>query len=137
MFSQIMVPVDLEHRGSLEKALEVAGDLARSYRATLHFVSVSGGIPTKLAHSAEDYGDKLDDFARKMGKKYGVTTKSLNMAAIDPTAEMDADLMKAVDQTGADLVVMASHEPGLMEYIFSSHAGHMASHAKVSVFVVR
>ena len=38
---------------------------------------------------------------------------------------------------GADLVIMASHVPGMLEHIFSSHGGYIAQHAKVSVFVVR
>ena len=50
---------------------------------------------------------------------------------------MDRVLMKAVADTNADLVVMASHAPGLMDYVFSTHAGHMAIHSKASVFVVR
>jgi nucleotide-binding universal stress UspA family protein len=45
--------------------------------------------------------------------------------------------MKAIDKIGADLVVMASHKPGFLEHIFSSHGGYIAQHATCSVFVVR
>ena len=38
---------------------------------------------------------------------------------------------------GADLVVMATHVPNLTDYIWASHGGHLASHAKASVFLVR
>ena len=39
--------------------------------------------------------------------------------------------------TGADLVVMQSHVPGLMDYIWPSNGGKVAGHAKCSVLVVR
>ena len=32
---------------------------------------------------------------------------------------------------------MASHVPGLPEHFFASNAGALASHAEVSVFVIR
>jgi len=57
--------------------------------------------------------------------------------AHDPAVETTAELMKAIDKIGADLVIMASHEPGFFEHIFSSHGGYIAQHAKCSVFVVR
>jgi hypothetical protein len=34
-------------------------------------------------------------------------------------------------------VVMASHVPGMLEHVWSSHAGRLASHASASVFIVR
>ena len=36
-----------------------------------------------------------------------------------------------------DLIVMASHVPGVAEYVFASNAGYLASHADLSVLVVR
>jgi nucleotide-binding universal stress UspA family protein len=55
----------------------------------------------------------------------------------DPTVDVDDALMKAVSETGADLVVMASHVPGLADYIWPSNGGKLAAHSSASVFVVR
>ena len=55
----------------------------------------------------------------------------------DPTADLDPTLMKAIEETGSDLVVVASHIPGFPEYLFASNAGYLAMHASVSVFVIR
>ena len=57
--------------------------------------------------------------------------------AHDPTTEIDDALMKAVGETGSDLVVMASHVPGVMDYIWPSHGGKLASHSRASVLLVR
>ncbi len=137
MYKHIMLPTDLLHKDSIGKAVTTACDLAKHYGADLHLVSVSGGIPTSEAHSSAEYGEKLEDFAGTLSKKNGISVTAHNIGAIDPAAEVDGHLLKAVEKTGSDLVVVGSHKPGLAEYVFGSHAGHMASHAKVSVFVVR
>ena len=55
----------------------------------------------------------------------------------DPAVDIDDTLEKAADEIGADLVIMASHIPGMMEYVIASRAGYLASHSSRSVFVVR
>ncbi|NND41526.1 MAG: universal stress protein, partial [Silicimonas sp.] len=55
----------------------------------------------------------------------------------DPTTEVDDALVRAIDETGADLVVMASHVPNVMDHIWPSKGGKQAQHAKCSVMVVR
>ena len=61
------------------------------------------------------------------------------IVAHDPAVELDNKLLDTIESTGADLVVMASHLPGLADklHILRSNAGTIASKAKVSVFVVR
>lgn len=137
MFSKIMVPVDLAHKDSLQKALDVAGDLAKQYDASIDVVSVGGDLPSELGHTPREFGDRLQGFADELRDKYGVTVKADPLMAHDPAVETTSELMKAIDKLGADLVIMASHQPGVMEHIFSSHGGYIAQHAKVSVFVVR
>ena len=41
MFKKIMVPVDLAHLPALQKALDVAADMARHYDAALCYVGVT------------------------------------------------------------------------------------------------
>ena len=50
---------------------------------------------------------------------------------------MDAALLEAISATGADLVIMASHVPGVAEYVLGSHGGHLAVHAPCSVMLIR
>lgn len=137
MFTKVMVPVDLAHREQLGKAVDIACTMARDHEAEIVFVSISGELPSEIAESSGDYGEKLQEFAERKASEYGVTAHALNLRSADPEAEIDRKLLNAIEETGADLVVMASHQPGLMEYIFSSHGGYIAAHAKVSVFVVR
>ena len=59
------------------------------------------------------------------------------MMSHDISIDIDDVLQKAVQELNTDLVVMASHVPGLKEYVLASRAGYLASHAEISVMVVR
>ena len=137
MFNHIMVPVDLAEKNALQKAELVAVELARLYRACLTLVSVSGGLQAKVSHSNEEYGRQLALHADEIAKANDIEVESMNYSVPDPSVEVDHKLMQAIEALNVDLVVMASHQPGWMEYIVNSHGGRMASHAPISVFVVR
>lgn len=132
-----MIPVDLAHVERLAKALDTAGDLARLWKAELVYVGVSAATPGSVAHTPEEFADKLEAFAKEHGAKFGVTGTSHAITSADPSTDLDPTLLKAVEETGADLVVMGSHVPNLTDYIWPSNGGTIASHAKASVFVVR
>lgn len=57
--------------------------------------------------------------------------------AVAAAEEINRLILKAVADTGADLVVMASHSPRMIDWLLPSHGGHVAEHAAVSIFVVR
>lgn len=137
MYSRIIVPVDLAHVDKVERALTTAADLAAHYKVPVVYAAVTGGTPGPLAHTPAEFADKLAAFAAEQGASRGIETSSHAIVSHDPAVELDHALLKAVEETGADLVVMASHVPGLSEYMFPSHGGRMASHSKASVFVVR
>lgn len=137
MFNRIMAPVDLAHTERLEGALECAADLAKHYNVPITYVGVTSTAPSQLAHNPDEFGRKLGAFAEAEAAKYGVKSSAHTAIAHDPTTEIDDALMRAIDDTGADLVVMASHVPGVMEYVWPSNGGKLAEHASCSVMVVR
>lgn len=137
MFSAIMVPVDLTHADRLDKALSVAADMAQRYDATLTYVGVTAATPGPVAHNPKEFAEKLDAFAMAQAASRGVRAKSHAVTAHDPAADLDDALLKASKDTGADLVVMASHIPGVMDAIWPAHGGALAAHAGVSVLLVR
>lgn len=133
MYRTIMVPVDLAHADHLDKAIRTAADLARLNGATVHFVAVTPGTPTEVARNPKGFSEKLANFAAVQGEVLGVPVKPHAVVHNDVDLALDAQI-KALD---VDLVVMASHKPGLKEFVIGSNAGHLAAHSPVSVFVVR
>jgi nucleotide-binding universal stress UspA family protein len=137
MYTKIVVPIDLTHAETLEKALAVSADLARHYHAELHYVGVTASTPGAIAHNPEEFAAKLQAFAAEQGAARGVDITADAVTSPDPVRDLDDTLRRTVDELGADLVVMASHVPGFAEHIFASNAGYLANHASVSVLVVR
>jgi nucleotide-binding universal stress UspA family protein len=90
-----------------------------------------------MAHTPQEFERKLQKFAEEQGSGNGIETRAKMVIAHDPTVDLVDVLTDAIDSTGADLVVMASHQPGMAEHVFASHAGWVASHSHTSVMVVR
>ncbi|EDM71143.1 UspA domain protein [Roseobacter sp. AzwK-3b] len=137
MFKKIMTPVDLAHQGDLQKALAVTADLAKHYGASVVFVGATSSTPSATAHTPEEYRKKLEAFAKDQSEAHGFEASADMVIAHDPTTDVDDVLLKAVRETGADIVVMQSHMPNILDYVWPSNGGKIAEHAKVSVFVVR
>lgn len=137
MFKHILVPVDLSAKEQWAKAITIAGEMARHHGSRMTLVSVGGTISGSLPHSIGEQGQMLAAYAAQVAQSEGVDVESRMYDAHDPDVDVDRKLIAAIDDTGADLIVMATHQPGWIEYLVNSHAGRVASHAPVSVFVVR
>lgn len=137
MYKKILVPVDLTHAENLTKALDTAAELAKSWKAELCYVGVTPETPSPVARTPKEYGEKLAAFANKQGESHGVKTDSVYYTSTDPAIDINKTLRKAIEESGADLVVMASHVPNVLDYVWASHGGYIAEHADTSVFIVR
>ncbi|GHE94116.1 hypothetical protein GCM10016455_13040 [Aliiroseovarius zhejiangensis] len=137
MFKKILSPVDLAHVDKLNKALAVTGELARTYGAEVCFVGVTGSTPSELARTPEEYRKQLESFAAEQRTTLGVPTSSHAIVSHDPAVQMNQELEDAVTEIGADLVVMATHPPGVSDYFWSGHGAHLAAHSAASVMLIR
>ena len=137
MYQTIAVPVDLEHVDRLPKALRTAVDLAKHYGATLHYVAATTETPGPLAHNPAEFQAKLEAFAKSEAEQHGIDAKAKMIVSLDMTIDLDKQLRQAFEEVGADLVVMASHIPGIKDHLFSSNAGWIANYSPMSVFIVR
>ena len=137
MYTKIMVPVDLAHVEKLDQAITTAADLARHYGIPVCYVGVTTEAPTSVAHTPKEYSEKLRAFGASQAEQHGLDVTTKAYPSHDPTVDLDRTLIDAAEECGADLIVMASHVPGVADHVFHSHAGTVASYSKVSVFVVR
>lgn len=135
MYTRIMIPVDLEHADQLERALKTGADLAKHYGSSVTYVGVTGVQPSRVAHSPEEFAQKLEAFVRGQAEAHGLQAEAKAVVAHDPATEMDKLLADTVDEIGADLVVMGSHIPRTLD--FGSHGGALATHTAASVMLVR
>ena len=137
MYKKIMVPIDLAHVNRLGKALKTAADLATHYGIPVCYVGITAPPPGSVAHNPAEFAEKLEEFGRQEGAKHGHVVSTKAVVSHDPTADLEDALLHAVKDTGADLVVMASHIPNIADYVWPPNGGKIASHSDASVFVVR
>jgi len=137
MFKKIMVPVDLAHAATVEKAIQVAADLGKLHNAEIFLVGVTDTAPGSVAHDPAEFKQKFEQFAADHSSRHGCTMTPKVVICNDPAAELDLALEDYGKEINVDLVVMASHLPGFMDHLFHSRAGHLATHTDISVFIVR
>lgn len=137
MFKKIMVPVDLRHPDQSEWAIGVAADLAKHFLAETIYVAVAGPEPSELGHTPDEARARLDAFGTDQARRHGHQVGTHLIVSGDPAVDLDRKLLSAVDETGADLVIMWTHAPGVTDYVWASHGGALAQHAKVSVMLIR
>ena len=137
MYSRIMVPVDLAHADKLSRALETAAVLAKADGATLIYTGVASTTPDAIAQNPKEFADKLAAFADAQRKVHGMPAEAHAVTSHDPAVDMGDKLIEAVEETRADVVVMATHIPGVADHWFQGKAAHVAEYAPVSVLVIR
>ncbi|WP_138465381.1 universal stress protein [Poseidonocella sp. HB161398] len=137
MFNKIMVPVDLAHTPSLSRSLELAAQLARQNGATVWYVGITADTPGKLGHTPAEYAERLDAFTASQVETHGHDAASTAYVANDPAIDLTSVLLRAATEIEADLIVMATHGPGVTDRLWPSHGEAIARRFPGSVFLVR
>lgn len=138
MCSRIFVPVDLEHAKKLTKALNISGQTAKKHGAEVVDVDVVDAVPTPSARTeCQRVSNQLEAFVDAEAIEHGIKANDQVALRGDLHLNVGPDIIKAATEADCDLIVMASRVPGFKDHILSSNAGHVASHAPMSVFVVR
>jgi len=138
MYNTIIVAVDLARADELDKSVHAAAELAKATDAKAWMVAITGKAkPHEGSRDTAAFERKLADFAADKGRQYGVTFATRVMLTGDAYTDVTKRLYQAVDELDADLLVLASHEPGLREYVLPSRSASIVRHVKCSVLVVR
>lgn len=141
MYKDILIPVDLGEEASWRKALPFAVEMARMFSAHLHVMTVvpdSGfhyvsqffpaGYETRMI---EETNETLHAFVREN------VPEGIPVQHIVAHGSIYREIVKAVEEIGADAVIMASHTPGLSDVVIGPNAERVLHHVKCSVFVIR
>ncbi|MEM7509022.1 MAG: universal stress protein [Pseudomonadota bacterium] len=141
MFNNVLMPVDLGHPESWQKALPAALDLT-SAGGVLHLMTVVPDFGMSLVgnffpkdfeqQALSEAKQHLQELARdQIPAGTAVQTHLAHGATVDRILQMANEL-------SVDLIAMASHEPDQMrEFLVGSNADRIVSKSPVSVLVVR
>jgi nucleotide-binding universal stress UspA family protein len=141
MFNTILVTIDLNHPASWAKALPTAAALAKANNAALHAVSVAPdlGGPMVAGYFPAEFAENLmvktkTELVQLLARELPGETVSAHVAI----GHVHEEILKTIEATGADLVVMASHAPDrVREFLVGSQADRVVRRSPVSVLVTR
>ena len=136
MFKTILLPVDVAHLDEGHKTLEFALAIMSPETAII-LLYVMEDIPswTDLDLPANFKEDSMQT-AREALETIAVTTDKEIQVEVR-TGHAYSTILKQAEALNADLIILASHKPGLKEYFIGSNSTKVVSHANCSVVVVR
>lgn len=139
MFNEILVPVDLAHIEISSAMIDKAKKIAEQNNARLVLLNVIPDIPTFAAAHVplEAYQDILTNAQIDLDRLIAFHQLPSTTVARVKQGHPARTIVRAADEMKADLIVIASHQPGLSDYLLGSVAGRVVRHAHCSVLVLR
>lgn len=135
MYKNILVPIAFDAEHAPEAALDVARSLcAPGARVTLLHVMTE--VPAyAISYMPEGYAEELK---RSVQQELDTLARTLPGAAGAVAVGAAApEILEWAETHGADCIVIASHRPGLQDYLLGSTAARVVRHARCSVMVLR
>lgn len=140
MFKSILVPIDIAHPSSWRAALPQAIEFASASQGKLTAMTVIPDIRTllmgvQLAFQLEKLvADARGALARIIADH---ATDGIAIETEVRTGSIGGEILRLAKERDADLILMASHRPEMLDYLIGPNAAHVAQHADCSVLVLR
>lgn len=139
MIGKILVPLPVDSAKTRSDAVALASELAQAHGAGITLLHVNEIMPGYVsAHLPADHAKHALDAAMAdlvaTAKKQGIDK---NCEIVVRSGNPAAEILDCANEQGIDLIVMASHNPGLADYLLGSVAARVVRHAHCSVLVVR
>lgn len=135
MYKKVLIPVDLDHEELVPPKLEIARRLlAPGGKITMITVleSVPGYVSEFVMDRPENHlTQKVGEALRKLGD--GAEDIDIHVCTGKPGVE----IAQYASDSGAELIIVGSHRPGLRDYFLGSTAARVVRRAPCSVLVAR
>ncbi len=139
MYKNVLVPVDLSHIEKGSEMIERAKYLADTNKSQLTLLNVVPEIPPYVAteipagmHEQVIESAKFD--LKELIRKHDLPSSTIVVVASGNPASI---ILAQAEEAHCDLIMVASHQPGLRDYLLGSVAGKVVRHARCSVLVIR
>lgn len=136
MFNTILIPIDISQAGESKSVIDIAVANGNADTQVI-LLDVVEEIPRWAA---------VELPAHIQDKSLQVSQDELNAVAQAASIKTEVDvrvghpyhtILEVAEEKKADLIIIASHQPGLQDYLLGSTAAKVVRHAKCSVMVIR
>ncbi|MCB1362062.1 MAG: universal stress protein [Rhodobacter sp.] len=134
MYKHIIVAVDLSH-GDAGKALIEKAQALVDAGGVIRLLHVLEDVPSYIA--AELPRDLNDRRQAEAKVELGVMAEGANLVNEIRTGAAASQILQCAEDNDADLIMIASHRPGLSDYFIGSTAARVVRHAQCSVLISR
>lgn len=135
MYRNILVPVSLEPDRNAQGAVDVARKLC-AYGGSitcLHVVEILPAYATEYLPP-----DHLEKAKVDILETLKVLTEGIeNASTIVVDGHSARSILEYAKKYDSDLIIVASHQPGMQDYLLGSTAAKVVRHAKCAVHVLR
>lgn len=141
MYKDILLPVDLNHDSSWQRALPVALEYAKAFNSRLHIMTVipDFGMAMVGSYFPEDFEAKHREEANTRLHQFvkDHVPAEVQVQHIVGEGTPYKEILRMAEDIEADLIVMAAHRPELRDYFLGPNAERVVRHFERSVLVVR
>lgn len=135
MYRNILVPVLLDKDHDTASAYAVARALAED-DARYHVIHVMETLPAYA--TAQIPHDLIDHSRQDAMEQTKASASALPGAEVHlVTGHAGAAILNYAEEHGCDCIVVASHRPGMQDFLLGSTAARVVRHAKCAVHVIR
>lgn len=137
MYGRIIVAVDLEHVDQAKTLVKRAGTLLDA-GGEIRLVHVLEEVPSFIAAQLpRDTQERRR--AEAMVELKAMTDPAAGLRVVEDVryGAASGQIMQAAEDSNADLIMIASHKPGLGDYFIGSTAARVVRHATCSVLIQR
>lgn len=136
MFKTILVPIDIGNASESERTIKMAAANGNADARIILLnvveeipkwaaVEIPEGIQEKTFKTSQE---ELENIARASDVKTETLVR---------VGHPYHTILEVAEETGAELIVITSHQPGLQDYLLGSTAAKVVRHARCSVLVMR
>ncbi|NNE80043.1 MAG: universal stress protein [Silicimonas sp.] len=137
MYKNILVPIDPSHEERHDVALEMAEHLADADDAVITAAIVIEPVPSYIGMT--DRAGELEthaiDYAKASLAKFSQRSPRLKSAILHGSP--GNEIVEYAEKNDIDCIVIASHKPGLADYLLGSTAARVVRHVRCNVHVLR
>lgn len=135
MYKNILVPIALEHDRDTGAAMDVAHRL-KAEGGKITALHVSEALPSYVSQylSPEQLENRYDEALTALKAEIG-GVKDVKPAVV--SGHSGRTIVDYATDNEIDCIIIASHRPGLQDYLLGSTAARVVRHAPCAVHVIR